>query len=94
MNLTISKQANCDFSSQTSDKPRAVLITKDSKVPLLWKVLGNNFIGKIDLGVHRDRDGDSFKALGLDSGSSKVLMYPAGSTKYALYEGQHHLPLK
>lgn len=67
---------------------RALLITSDTKIPILWKVLSNNFKGKLSLGVHRDQDGSSLKAFGLDSGSSKVLIYPSGSTKSIPYSGK------
>ena len=90
---TIEKLAKVDdintWTGKSSKNPRAVLLTKEGKVPLLWKVLGNNFKGKVELGVHKDQDGSSAKALGLsESGSSKVLIYPAGSTKFAVYDGK------
>ncbi|KAG6895630.1 hypothetical protein C0992_000304, partial [Termitomyces sp. T32_za158] len=75
---------------KTSNKHRALLLTKDAKVPLLWKVLSNKYKDQIELGAHRDREGKSSEALGLETGGkkgSKVLIYPAGSTKFVRYEG-------
>ncbi|KAK7022899.1 hypothetical protein VNI00_016886 [Paramarasmius palmivorus] len=77
-----------------SDKPRALLLTKDKKVPLLWKVLGNKFRDQIELGTHRDIGGKTSVALGFEAGEekeSKVLVYPAGATKPARYEGKNKL---
>lgn len=78
------------YSRQTVGKNRALLLTKDKKIPLLWKVLGNKYKGQLELGTHRDRKGKSSVALGLEAGekkAAKVLIYPAGSTKYVRYEG-------
>lgn len=71
-------------------------MTKDKKVPLLWKVLGNKYQNRIELGSHRDRKGKSSIALGLEAGGpkeAKVLIYPAGSDTPVRYEGKysHHL---
>ncbi|KAG6889770.1 hypothetical protein C0995_014697 [Termitomyces sp. Mi166 len=73
---------------KTSNKHRALLLTKDKKVPLLWKVLSNKYKSQLELGTHRDREGRSSEALGLEAeGKTKVLIYPAGSTKFMRYEG-------
>ncbi|EFI27320.1 disulfide isomerase [Coprinopsis cinerea okayama7 len=74
---------------KSTKKPRALLLTKDSKVPLLWKVLSNKYSGKLDLGTHRDEKGEAASALGVSEGGkgSKVLIYAAGSTDPVLYEG-------
>ncbi|KAG5641875.1 hypothetical protein DXG03_004015 [Asterophora parasitica] len=72
------------------EKPRALLLTKDKKIPLLWKVLGNTYKDKFDLGIHRDEKGKGSAALGLEAGKkkqSRVLIFPAGSTKFAVYDG-------
>ncbi|KAG6885754.1 hypothetical protein C0993_010266 [Termitomyces sp. T159_Od127] len=74
---------------KTLNKHRALLLTKDTKVPLLWKVLSNKYKDQLELGTHRDREGKSSEALGLEAGGkkgSKVLIYPAGSTKFVMYE--------
>jgi len=70
--------------------PRALLLTKEKKTPLLWTVLGNKFQGEIELAVHRDRKGKSSVALGYDAEidkKSKILIYPVGSTQAVRYEG-------
>ncbi|KAJ4489102.1 hypothetical protein C8R41DRAFT_398902 [Lentinula lateritia] len=74
--------------------PRALLLTKEKIIPLLWTVLGNKFAGKIELASHRDRKGKSSVALGYEAGeqkSSKVLIYPPGSTTPVRYEGINKL---
>ena len=75
--------------SKETKKPRALLLTKDSKVPLLWKVLSNKYSGKLSLGTHRDEKGEAATSLGLESSGkgSKVLLYPAGSSDPVLYDG-------
>ncbi|KAH0583166.1 hypothetical protein H2248_011047 [Termitomyces sp. 'cryptogamus'] len=74
---------------KTSTKHRALLLTKDTKIPLLWKVLSNKYKDQLELGTHRDREGKSSEVLGLEGGGkgAKVLIYPAGSTKFVRYEG-------
>ncbi|KAF9068393.1 thioredoxin-like protein [Rhodocollybia butyracea] len=70
--------------------PRALLLTKDTKNPLLWKVLGNKYTGQIELASHIDVKGASSEALGYEAGSeksSKVLVYAPGSTSPVRYQG-------
>lgn len=75
-----------------TDKARLLLLTKEKKVPLLWKVLANNFRGKLALGVHKDEDGEATEALGHSpTGKSMVLVFPAGATKSVLYDGKMKL---
>lgn len=74
----------------TSDKPRALLLTKDKKVPLLWKVLGNKYQGQLEFATHRDRKGKSSVILGYEAGekkAAKVFIYPVGSKQAVRYEG-------
>ncbi|KAJ4000340.1 hypothetical protein F5050DRAFT_1563164 [Lentinula boryana] len=74
--------------------PRALLLTKEKIIPLLWTVLGNKFAGKIELASHRDRKGKSSVAMGYEAGeqkSSKVLIYAPGSTTPVRYEGINKL---
>ncbi|KAF8638764.1 hypothetical protein AX17_001980 [Amanita inopinata Kibby_2008] len=73
-----------------TDKPRALLLTKEKKVPLLWKVLGNKYKGELQLGTVKDEKGKALREIGLKkskSKESKVVIYPARSTKPVLYEG-------
>jgi len=74
------------WSKKTQDKNTLLLLTKDKKIPLLWKVLANKYLGKLELAVHRDEDGKTIKALGFDE-KTKVLVYPEGSSKPVKYEG-------
>lgn len=62
----------------------ALLLTKDSKVPLLWKALGNRYPGTpLKFGAHSDKDGKAFKELFVsqkDEGDkSKVLIWVDGN---------------
>ncbi|TFK48528.1 thioredoxin-like protein, partial [Heliocybe sulcata] len=75
--------------SKTS-KPRVLLLGKDKKIPLLWRVLSNKYRDELSFGFHMDKKGKSTAALGVkgdDDSKSKVLIYPAGSTKPTLYDG-------
>ena len=72
-------------------KPRALLLKKSSKIPLLWTVLANKYRDDIVFGSHRDRRGKSSVKMGYEAGEDKVpkvLIYPAGETKPVLYEGR------
>ncbi|PFH45478.1 hypothetical protein AMATHDRAFT_78017 [Amanita thiersii Skay4041] len=95
---TIDKLAKVEditsWADKHADKHRALLLTKEKKVPLLWKVLGNNYKGELQFGVHRDQSGEASKALGLgkDVGKgSKVVIYVAGSTTPTPYDGKTKL---
>ncbi|KAF9454413.1 thioredoxin-like protein [Macrolepiota fuliginosa MF-IS2] len=74
------------WSEKTQDKTTLLLLTKEKKVPLLWKVLANRYSGKLELAAHRDEDGEATKALGFDE-KVKVLVYPSGSSTPVKYEG-------
>ena len=65
-------------------------MTKDKKIPLLWKVLGNNYKGKLEFGIHKDSDGKAYETLQVEK-MAKVLIYPAGATKPTRYEGRHNI---
>ena len=71
-------------------------MNKSNKIPLLWQTLANKYRDDIDFGSHRDRKGKSSVKLGFpagEDGQSKVLIYPAGSTKAILYKGESHMSL-
>jgi hypothetical protein len=56
----------------------------------MWKVLANKYRDDIDFASHCDLKGKSSEALGYEAGTrkeSKILVYPAGSTKPSLFEG-------
>jgi protein disulfide-isomerase A6 len=70
----------------------ALLLTKDSKVPLLWKVLGNRYPGtSLRFGAHSDKDGKAFEELFVsrdDHGvGSKVLLWVEGNDGPRRYTG-------
>ncbi|EIN03815.1 hypothetical protein PUNSTDRAFT_77492 [Punctularia strigosozonata HHB-11173 SS5] len=72
------------------DKPRALLLTKDKKIPLLWQVLSVKYGKDILFASHRDRKGKSSVSMGLEAGErdqAKVLIYPPGQTEYVRFEG-------
>nr|VWP02238.1 Indoleacetamide hydrolase (IAH) (EC (Indole-3-acetamide hydrolase) [Ganoderma boninense] len=82
--------ANFLIRVQNKSAPRAVLLNQGKHIPLLWQTLGNKYKGQITFAIHRDRKGKSSVKMGLEKGepkSSKVLLYPAGSTDYVRYEG-------
>lgn len=76
---------------QKQQKYRALLLMKERKVPLLWKVLANKYSGTdIIFGMHRDRKGRSSIEMGLEVGGkkeAKILLYPIGSTTPFRYRG-------
>ncbi|KAJ3576552.1 hypothetical protein NP233_g365 [Leucocoprinus birnbaumii] len=74
------------WGEKTQDKTTLLLLTKDKKVPLLWKVLANKYSGKLELAAHRDEDGKAIETLGFDE-KTKVLVFPAGSSKPIRYDG-------
>ncbi|KXN86204.1 hypothetical protein AN958_10392 [Leucoagaricus sp. SymC.cos] len=74
------------WGEKTKDKTTLLLITKEKKVPLLWKVLANKYSGKLELAAHRDEDGKTIEALGFDE-TTKVLVFPMGSSRPIKYDG-------
>jgi len=85
------KQAEIEpWLAKTDKLPRALLLTKGIKVPLLWKVLSNKYSGKLALGTHKDVSGEAGAALGVaekGGNGSKVLIFAAGSSEPVLYTG-------
>ncbi|KAF9451022.1 disulfide isomerase [Macrolepiota fuliginosa MF-IS2] len=75
---------------KTQDETALLLLTKEKKVPLLWKVLANNYSGKLELAAHRDEDGKTTRLLGFEE-NTRVLVYPAGSSNPVKYEGKTKL---
>ncbi|KAG7093479.1 hypothetical protein E1B28_007154 [Marasmius oreades] len=76
-----------------SSKPRALLLTKEKKVPTLWKVIAQRYQNRIEMGIHKDIDGKSAeKLLGIEGGDeSKVLVYNAGEKTPTRYNGKTKL---
>jgi protein disulfide-isomerase A6 len=75
---------------QKVSKPRALLLNKDKKVPLLWQVLSNKYGQEIQFGSHHDHKGKTAVSMGLkvgDKKGSKVVIYPTDSAVPVLYEG-------
>ena len=80
--------------AQKIDQIRVMLLSKAKDIPLMWKVLANKYRDDFAFANHRDRKGKSSVALGYEAGTkkeSKVLIYPAGSTKPVLFEGMWSL---
>ena len=79
---------------QHQSKHRAFLLRKDKKTPLLWQVLANKYQGQVEFATIPDRKGKISVTMGLEVGEkkvSKVLIYPAGSTNFIVYEGMHSI---
>ncbi|KAG1788443.1 thioredoxin-like protein [Suillus plorans] len=76
---------------KTSDLPRAILLNEDKKFPLLWQVLANNHWKKMAFGHYTDPNGLFAVSLGfpatVEGKTSKVIVYPPGSSVPILYEG-------
>ncbi|KAL5531300.1 hypothetical protein ACEPAG_4177 [Sanghuangporus baumii] len=71
-------------------KPRALLLKRTNRLPLLWSILANKYSDDIEFFSHRDWRGKSSVKLGLEAGEegkSKVLIYPAGKKKPVQYGG-------
>jgi len=79
------------WASKGTSKPRALLLNKDKKSPLLWQVLSNKYGPEIQFGSHHDPKGKTAKSMGLTAGTkkktSKVVIYPVDSTIPVLYHG-------
>lgn len=75
---------------QKVSKPRALLLNKDKKVPLLWQVLSNKYGKDLEFGSFHDSKRKASMFMGFEADekkSSKVIIYPVGSTVPVLYEG-------
>ena len=71
-------------------RPRAVLMNKSNKKPLLWSSLANKYRDDIVFFTHRDRRGKSSVKLGFEAGEEnepKILIYPPGETKPVQFQG-------
>ncbi|KAF9483022.1 thioredoxin-like protein [Pholiota conissans] len=81
--------------SGNKNKHRALLLTKEKKMPLLWQVLGNKYSHTaLAFASHRDKKGKSSIAMGYEAGGPKepkVLIYPEGADKPMIYQGLHKL---
>lgn len=79
-----------NWASKKVSKPRALLLHKDKKIPLLWQVLSNKYGHDIQFGNCHDGKGKASVSMGLKAGqkkASKVVIYPVDSTVPVLYEG-------
>ena len=66
------------------------MLNQGKHIPLLWQTLGNKYKHQFVFGLHRDRQGRTSEKMGMEKGewgSSKVLVYPAGSMDFVRYEG-------
>ncbi len=74
------------LSAQDDGKHRAILLTKEKTVPLLWKVLGSKYHGRLRLAVSKNEKGDIPSQLGVPQ-DTKIVLYLAGASKPVVYEG-------
>ncbi|KAF9524431.1 thioredoxin-like protein [Crepidotus variabilis] len=71
-----------------SSKHRALLLTKDKRVPLLWKVVANAYSHTdIEFGAFGDKEGKLAKELGFDEGKSTVVLFQKGEDSGKKYTG-------
>lgn len=85
------------FRYQHASAPRALLLTTQPKVPVMWKVLASRYYDdktkskKVEFGAIKDVDGDIARALGLTGaagGKSKVALWKrGGNSAPTLYDG-------
>ncbi|KAJ3576551.1 hypothetical protein NP233_g364 [Leucocoprinus birnbaumii] len=78
------------WAKEMKDRHAVLLLSKDKKLPLLWKVLANKYGGQLEMAYHRDRKGKSSVKLGMEAGGkkeAKILVYSAGSATPFRYEG-------
>jgi len=78
------------WAEKNENNHRALLLTKEKKIPLLWKVLGNKYKGQVQLAVFKDLDGKIPEQMGIERDNLKeikVVVYPSGSLKPVVYEG-------
>jgi len=80
-----------EWKAKNKDLPRAILLNKSNKLPLLWSVLSNQFSPTMSFATVRDRRGMISKALGFphkeDHRKPKVVIYEPGKKDPLLYEG-------
>jgi len=74
------------WASKDDGQHRALLLTKEKTVPLLWKVLASKYHGRLRLAVSKNEKGDIPSQLGVPQ-DTKIALYLAGSSKPVVYEG-------
>ncbi|KAH8810443.1 disulfide isomerase, partial [Flagelloscypha sp. PMI_526] len=73
---------------KTTSKPRALLLNKGKKMPLLWSVLAHKFEGKVDFATFFDMKGKGHKSLGYEwKEKSKLLLFAEDSSEIFEYDG-------
>ncbi|KDQ19485.1 hypothetical protein BOTBODRAFT_126348 [Botryobasidium botryosum FD-172 SS1] len=86
------KEAAEKWVEKERNLPRALLLTAQSRVPPLWKTLGNEFNKKIAFGAARDESGEISESFGVESGASdgkgKILIWKAGREDMVVYDGK------
>jgi len=81
-------------SFQNPGKPKAVLMNKSNKSPLLWRVLSNKYSHEIVFANCRDRKGKVSVEMGFEKGEQsrpKILVYGPDDTRPILYEGSSYI---
>lgn len=79
------------FQTSKSGKLRAVLFTKEKKVPLLWKVLAQKYSKRWEMAIHKDEEGTTAQALlKKDSADpkTKVVVFTAYENVPLHYQGK------
>jgi len=79
------------WAAKSSSQPRALLITTQSKIPVLWKVLGSRYYKDIAFGAVKDESGSIAESLELGEGNpdskSKIAIWKKGEEKPVIHEG-------
>lgn len=74
-----------------SSKPRALLLTTQPKVPVMWKVLAARLSKDVVFGASKDETGAIASSVGLDAAAegtkSRVAVWAPGEEKPTLYDG-------
>jgi len=80
-----------NWSTKESSKPRALLVTTQTKIPVLWKVLGTRYYKDMAFGAIKDESGSISESLELGEGTpgakSKVAIWRKGEEKPTIHEG-------
>ena len=77
-----------DWEGDTNSKdvvnmPRAIVMVKNNKMPILWQALANKYRDRIAFFNHRDRRGKSSVQLGFEAGGDEAKVDNGAQTESA-----------
>jgi len=79
------------WAAKDTSRPRALLLTAQAKVPVMWKVLASRLYKSVEFGAAKDADGQLASSLNLPSsedGKSRVVYWAPGKNEPTLYDGK------